>query len=744
MSPKKLLACLTVVGILGAGGVAALFAVVLLFSSGLINISITWPGTETPLNSEALNLIQDAAVEALVAKSIGDEIMTSLLPSGTLILEDDFSDNRNEWFEYGPDDLGNEVAIRDGAYHLRNDPASQGDLWWFGWSEAQLLTDFDLYIQATQIGASGDNGMSVLFGMSDPGNFYEFAYSGDGFVMLGRYVEGEWEFIREWVTSAAIIRGNATNDVRLMIENGNLSASINGKQVMRRELPEYGGGFIGFGCFANNAPQAHCTFDNLEVREPADTAALLSNGLTFTAKSGLSAAPLLLPQIDLGMQEVADRILQARDELAAFTPPSELADYHRSVLDWATQLGTTAQNIASGDLSPKDARAAWNSLPAEPAPFSLNLTDQQSAAALENAQAKIDSAKTEALLALGQGDREAVRYLDAQLRAQNHLLSGVPWCNGDLQCLQTRQGLASAIQGASGYVAKVEDEPWRQGWLEAFLQEPEPSPLDGIYLASVQITCIGGDVVEHDRYLSRFTSNESFQFGVIGNKLYIGYVDQPLTIGPEGRAAGTWSENNEFGKAQADLNVQFTTAPGSDQVLVQGEQTFSFSETAEGGSSEMRCLHSFTAQKQGLGSPTTEETPTPEVPGPETPTPTVEPPTPTPSAPVQNFDGSYEGQGQISCPSAFYGGTVVAAFTLRGNQITDHETGATATVTWGSSGQASWTWTYNLGGSNIREEHSARFYVSGGETIVEGTVTASGFDPKGDCEGPYTGHRYAL
>lgn len=187
--------------------------------------------------------------------------------TGGFSLQDDFSDNRNGWFVAGPDTAGNELAVRDGAYHIRSIFEQDADTFQAGWTTVWSFTDFDLKIEATQVEGTDNNEIAVVFGAADADNFYEFAYSGDGFFMLGRYQNGDWEFIQQWDTSDAIILGDAANDVRLVVENGNLTAFINGEEVMISEVPDYAGGFIGFGCGPFEAPEAHCAFDNLEVGE---------------------------------------------------------------------------------------------------------------------------------------------------------------------------------------------------------------------------------------------------------------------------------------------------------------------------------------------------------------------------------------------------------------------------------------------------------------------------------------------
>lgn len=53
--------------------------------------------------------------------------------------------------------------------------------------------------------------------------------------------------------------------MHLLVEDGTITAFINGERVLINDLPGYSGGFIGFGCGPFEAPEADCAFDNLDV-----------------------------------------------------------------------------------------------------------------------------------------------------------------------------------------------------------------------------------------------------------------------------------------------------------------------------------------------------------------------------------------------------------------------------------------------------------------------------------------------
>jgi len=228
-------------------------------------IASTFEGWTYVLEVGALKQDYEAELEVFNEMLFSLELFPAAAPSSTEErLIDYFDDNRNGWYE-AEDEAGNMIAIAEGAYHIVSVYEEGMDNFLFGTSEVGPFTNFDLDADATQVEGTDDNEIAVVFGVQDVSNLYEFAISGDGYVSLGRYVEGEWEFIQEFTPSEAIIQGNATNHIRLIVENGNLTAYVNGELVLTSFVGEYDSGHIGFGCGPFEEPGAHCAFDNLDL-----------------------------------------------------------------------------------------------------------------------------------------------------------------------------------------------------------------------------------------------------------------------------------------------------------------------------------------------------------------------------------------------------------------------------------------------------------------------------------------------
>jgi len=225
-----------------------------------------WVGAEEegvdPGSYEAQLYVEDQLAQSGTFTVTGAEV--SPTPQAQRLI-DTFDDNRNGWFE-GEEEGVYAIYVQDGAYHMVSIYQGEGaDSFVFGATTVALFGNFDLDVDATQVEGTDNNEIAVVFGVQDVNNLYEFRISGDGYVSLARYVDGGWELLEDWVRSAAIIQGNATNHIRLIVENGNLTAYVKGELVLTSFVGEYGSGYIGFGCGPFEEPSAHCAFDNLDL-----------------------------------------------------------------------------------------------------------------------------------------------------------------------------------------------------------------------------------------------------------------------------------------------------------------------------------------------------------------------------------------------------------------------------------------------------------------------------------------------
>jgi hypothetical protein len=127
-------------------------------------------------------------------------------------------------------------------------------------------------VEATQIDGPVDNGYGMLFRVDDENdNFYLFEISGDGYVWIGRYLNGGDDEITpivggSWFESTAVNTGlNATNTLRVNAESANLIFYVNDQEVGRVTDDTFSKGDIGLMVRTLGAGGVHVQFDNFSV-----------------------------------------------------------------------------------------------------------------------------------------------------------------------------------------------------------------------------------------------------------------------------------------------------------------------------------------------------------------------------------------------------------------------------------------------------------------------------------------------
>ena len=139
------------------------------------------------------------------------------------------------------------------------------------WTTAgQNFGDGIYEVEATQVEGPDNNAFGMLFRMDDAeNNFYAFLISGDGYVWIGKYLDGladapivsDW-----WFESPAIIRGDNTNKLGVRAEGANLQFFVNDQEVGRVTDSSFRNGDIGLMARSLGQGGVHVQFDNFTVR----------------------------------------------------------------------------------------------------------------------------------------------------------------------------------------------------------------------------------------------------------------------------------------------------------------------------------------------------------------------------------------------------------------------------------------------------------------------------------------------
>lgn len=195
-------------------------------------------------------------------------LLLLLLPScgGKLPFVETF-DTPGDWRTGQDADVIGEIS--DGAYHFA---LKADDL--IKWTTAgKSFTDGIYMVEAMQTAGPLDNGYGMILRVDDEkDNFYLFAVSGDGYVWIGRYLNGGKEEAAPiigsgWVESAAVNQGlDVVNELQVRAESGNMIFLVNQYEIGRvtdNTLPK---GDIGLMVRTLGVGGVEVQFDNFSVR----------------------------------------------------------------------------------------------------------------------------------------------------------------------------------------------------------------------------------------------------------------------------------------------------------------------------------------------------------------------------------------------------------------------------------------------------------------------------------------------
>jgi hypothetical protein len=177
--------------------------------------------------------------------------------------QDDFSTAESGWIVES--DATAEVGYADGALRiLINVPNG------LAWAAAgREFSDFRLAVDATQVAGPDDNEYGVLVRMKDADNFYRFSISGDGYYLVSKYEEGQWEFLSDdWAYAEAIHKGNATNRVEVVCQGPQMEFLVNGQQLVVLEDHTFSRGDVALYAGAFFTPGVEVHFDNFTIDRP--------------------------------------------------------------------------------------------------------------------------------------------------------------------------------------------------------------------------------------------------------------------------------------------------------------------------------------------------------------------------------------------------------------------------------------------------------------------------------------------
>lgn len=129
-----------------------------------------------------------------------------LLTAQEVLLSDDFSSNKNDWYE------NESVKVINGRYEFNDKEIAE-----YTWMN-DTMEDGSLEADSIWLGGDGSMGYGLLFRLSDAKNFYFLWITGEGNYTVGKVVTDQAVPIKGWTYSEAIEKAgeNHLRRIRLL------------------------------------------------------------------------------------------------------------------------------------------------------------------------------------------------------------------------------------------------------------------------------------------------------------------------------------------------------------------------------------------------------------------------------------------------------------------------------------------------------------------------------------------------
>ena len=160
------------------------------------------------------------------------------------IIFDGYTDNKNDWSLSKNENIN--LDIRNGNYYFDHKRDKGG---WSSTIKRYIDTSRDFKILADIKKESGiqNNGYGIIFARADSNNQNLFYVNGNGSYSINKMKNGKDNFLKEWVSSSAIRKGNGAYNVLKIVKNGSkLEYYINNTKVYTDYNPEFFGDRLGY------------------------------------------------------------------------------------------------------------------------------------------------------------------------------------------------------------------------------------------------------------------------------------------------------------------------------------------------------------------------------------------------------------------------------------------------------------------------------------------------------------------
>ncbi len=183
---------------------------------------------------------------------------------GEVLFQDDFARPSSGW------DRDRHQAYRadytDGLYRIEILQAETT-----AWTNPGLVfDDVQIEVDAGKSGGPDDNAYGVICRYQDPGNYYFFLISSDGFAGIGARRGGTAILLtgEAMLPSEPIMLGPGPNHIRADCVGSRLALFVNGVPALEAEASDWAEGDVGLIAGSYAVPGVIIDFDNLSVIHP--------------------------------------------------------------------------------------------------------------------------------------------------------------------------------------------------------------------------------------------------------------------------------------------------------------------------------------------------------------------------------------------------------------------------------------------------------------------------------------------
>ncbi len=224
------------------------------------------------------------------APAAGDEQEESDRPEGvlspaelTLAYEDDFSDSFGGW-----DDAFDAYTTKQYGNNRYQIEVTASNLVAWGLANRDVA-DFEVQVEARREDGAEDNSYGLLFRFEDRNNFYRFDISGDGFFLVSKFVDGNWNTLVDWTEAPNLnTELGADNILKVSAFGPNITVWANGQPLATVEDDSLAHGNFGFFASTFGEPYIWVSYDNLKMWVPKEQ----EQAITLIPTATRPSAPL--------------------------------------------------------------------------------------------------------------------------------------------------------------------------------------------------------------------------------------------------------------------------------------------------------------------------------------------------------------------------------------------------------------------------------------------------------------------